>query len=76
MAVTIDVRELPARLQEALDIASAGDEVILAEGTTPRARRLPLQSAAGRVAGLHAGAIEAAADFGAPLPDEFWAGRL
>lgn len=28
-----------------------------------------------RSAGLHAGAWEAAADFDAPLPDEFWLGR-
>jgi hypothetical protein len=28
-----------------------------------------------RTPGLHAGAIQAAEDFDAPLPDEFWAGR-
>ena len=28
-----------------------------------------------RSAGLHAGAWEVAADFDAPLPDEFWLGR-
>jgi hypothetical protein len=28
-----------------------------------------------RVAGLHPGAIVMAADFDAPLPDEFWLGR-
>ena len=28
-----------------------------------------------RTLGLHAGAITAAADFDAPLPDDFWAGR-
>ena len=28
-----------------------------------------------RVAGLHTGAIQAASDFDAPLPDDFWTGR-
>ncbi len=32
-------------------------------------------TAAVRSAGLHAGAWEVAADFDAPLPDEFWLGR-
>ena len=30
---------------------------------------------AARSAGLHAGVWEVAADFDAPLPDEFWLGR-
>jgi hypothetical protein len=33
------------------------------------------ETAAARSAGLHAGAWEVAADFDAPLPDEFWLGR-
>ena len=32
-------------------------------------------SATARSPGLHAGAWEVAADFDAPLPDEFWLGR-
>ena len=75
MATAIDVRELPARLDEALAVASAGGEVILLEGSTPRARLVPLGPAPPRVAGLHPGAIQAAADFDAPLPDDFWAGQ-
>ena len=34
-----------------------------------------LGMAPARLAGLHAGAWEVAADFDAPLPDEFWLGR-
>lgn len=37
-----------------------------------RARLIPLETARPRVAGLHAGTIEMAADFDAPLPEEFW----
>lgn len=78
MSTTVDVHDLPARLHEVLAKALSGDEVIVTEGSAPRARLLPLAMALApqpRVAGLHAGAIEASADFDAPLPDEFWAGR-
>jgi antitoxin (DNA-binding transcriptional repressor) of toxin-antitoxin stability system len=75
MTKAIDIRELPARLDEALAVAAVGGEVILLDGSTPRARLVPAGPASPRVAGLHAGAIQAAADFDAPLPDDFWAGQ-
>jgi antitoxin (DNA-binding transcriptional repressor) of toxin-antitoxin stability system len=75
MATTIDVRDLPARLAEALAVASAGGEVILLEGSKPRARLVPFGSSILRAAGLHPGAIQPASDFDAPLPDDFWAGQ-
>ena len=75
MITTIDIRELPARLEEALAVAASGGEVILTDGATPRARIVPCGGASPRVAGLHAGAIQAAPDFDAPLPDDFWIGQ-
>jgi antitoxin (DNA-binding transcriptional repressor) of toxin-antitoxin stability system len=75
MATTIDIRELPARLEEALALATSGGEVILTDGATPRARIVPLGGASPRVPGLHAGAIQTAPDFDAPLPDAFWGGH-
>jgi antitoxin (DNA-binding transcriptional repressor) of toxin-antitoxin stability system len=66
MSTTIDIRDLPARLDEALALASAGREVILTDGPTPRARLIPLTTGE-RVAGLHTGAMQPAADFDAPL---------
>jgi antitoxin (DNA-binding transcriptional repressor) of toxin-antitoxin stability system len=75
MATAIDIRDLPARLEEALALASAGDEVIFLEGSTPRARLVPFGSAPARAAGLHPGATQTAPDFDAPLPDDFWAGQ-
>jgi antitoxin (DNA-binding transcriptional repressor) of toxin-antitoxin stability system len=75
MTMAIDIRELPARLSEALAVASAGGEVILVDGSTPRARLVPLDPAGPRVAGLHPGALQPAPDFDAPLPEEFWAGQ-
>ena len=71
----IEVRELPVRLSEMLSLAAAGTEVIVTDGSVPRARLVPL-SAPGqaRVPGLHPGAMQAADDFDAPLPEEFWTG--
>lgn len=76
MTTTIDIRELPARLQEALDLAAAGGEVSLTDGNIVRARLVPAESKPHRIAGLHAGAIEASPDFDSPLPDDFWTGQL
>jgi antitoxin (DNA-binding transcriptional repressor) of toxin-antitoxin stability system len=75
MSATIDLRELPARLEEALALVSSGREVILTDGVTPRARLVPCGETGPRVPGLHAGAFQAAPDFDAPLPDDFWGGR-
>jgi antitoxin (DNA-binding transcriptional repressor) of toxin-antitoxin stability system len=75
MATAIDIRELSARLDEVLALASAGGEVILLDGSTPRARLVPLGPAPPRAAGLHPGALQPAPDFDAPLPDDFWAGQ-
>ena len=74
MATTIDIRELPARIDEALAVASAGGEVVLLEGSTPRARLVPLGVAPSRTAGLHPGALQPSPDFDASLPDGFWTG--
>lgn len=76
MSTMIDIRELPNRWQEALTLATSGQEVFLTDGAIPRARLVPCAAPlTTRVAGLHAGAIQPASDFDAPLPDDFWAGR-
>jgi antitoxin (DNA-binding transcriptional repressor) of toxin-antitoxin stability system len=75
MATVIDIRDLPVRLDEALALAAAGHEVVLLDGPTPCARLVPYGLAPSRVAGLHAGAMQPAPDFDAPLSDDFWAGQ-
>lgn len=75
MLTPIDVRDLAARLDEALAIVSSGGEVLLTDGVTPRARLVPCGGPGPRVPGLHAGAFQTAPDFDAPLPEDFWAGQ-
>jgi antitoxin (DNA-binding transcriptional repressor) of toxin-antitoxin stability system len=75
MVTSIDIRVLPARLQEALALVSAGQEVILLDGSTPCARLVPLGLSTPRTPGLHPGALQPAPDFDTPLPEDFWAGQ-
>ena len=75
MSVTIDIRELPTKLDEALRHAAAGDEVLLVDGLTPRAKLVSIQKQVPRVPGLHAGGMSMSPDFNEPLPDEFWEGK-
>ncbi len=81
MPQTIDVNG--AQLAHLLELAKAGDEIILAEGQTPVARLTAIAPANGdqtpapkpRIAGLHRGMIQMSDDFDEPLPDEFWLGE-
>jgi antitoxin (DNA-binding transcriptional repressor) of toxin-antitoxin stability system len=76
MSTIIDIRELPARWEEALALVASGGEVLLQDGTIPRARLVPCQAALGPlVPGLHPGAMQPTEDFDAPLPDDFWSGN-
>lgn len=75
MLTKIDIHDLPARFGEALAAATAVGEVVLTEGGEPKARLVPCAPPRPRVPGLHAGMMDVAADFDAPLPDEFWTGR-
>jgi antitoxin (DNA-binding transcriptional repressor) of toxin-antitoxin stability system len=70
---TVDVHEAQGQLLELLALAQQGNEVIIAAGTTPVARLVPVtQAGKPRVAGLHQGAMHMHDDFNEPLPDEFW----
>ncbi len=71
---TVEVQELSSRFAEFLSLAEAGAEVIVTVNDVPLARLIPLRQGPARVPGLHAGAMRTAADFDAPLPDDFWAG--
>lgn len=75
MTTAIDIRELPARFDEAVALASEGGEVVLLEGLIPRARLVPLEAASPRMPGLHPGALQPTADFDAPLSEDLWTGQ-
>lgn len=71
--LVIEVRELLERFDEVVS-APAEQEIIVTDGSVPRAKLIPLARAEPRVPGLHPGAIQTADDFDAPLPDSFWTG--
>lgn len=73
--MTIDIRDLPGRFEEALKTAASGQEVILTDGSVPQARIVPCHAMKPRVEGLNPGAIETGPDFDAPLPDDLWIGQ-
>ncbi len=77
MVVKVDIRELPTRLDELLEMASKGHEVLLLDGTEPRAKLTPVQSPPReqRIPGLHKGVFQVSPDFDDPLPDAFWLGE-
>lgn len=61
-----------------LDFVASGNEVIIVENDTVRARLVSAPTApppkAPRVPGRHAGEVWIADDFDEPLPDSFWLG--
>ena len=74
-AKAIDVSQAPRQLQDLLEQVASGIEIILMDGSTPRARLTRIEPRVRRrVPGLHAGSMVASPDFDAPLPDELWAG--
>ena len=77
MTTTIDVNQVQPQLAELLKLAKSGEEVIIADGSTPVARLIslaPTAPSSTRIAGLHLGMIEIGEDFDQPLTDEFWLG--
>lgn len=83
VSVTVDVTDLPARLDELVALAAAGTPVVIRAGGQDRATLGPPPAApappagGGRewVMGKYAGRIWIADDFDAPLPDSFWLGE-
>jgi len=73
-AMTIEIRELSQRIDEALAQSQAGVEVLLVDGGVPKAKLVPIDEAKprARILGLHPGAFEMSEDFDEYLGDEFW----
>jgi hypothetical protein len=66
-------------VQQLLTLFEALSDTEKQEAVSELLRRVSKTSSCGqpvmRVAGLHLGAIQPAADFDAPLPDDFWTGQ-
>jgi antitoxin (DNA-binding transcriptional repressor) of toxin-antitoxin stability system len=71
---TIELEDLLVRLDETVSLAAAGAEVIVTQGSVPRARLTALPPGQRQTPGIHEGAITTTEDFNAPLPDDFWLG--
>ncbi len=74
---TVTIEDAQARLEELLNLAQAGTEIIIAHGGQPVARLVAIAEPKPkrRIAGLDRGKIWMSDDFDAPLPDEFWTGE-
>lgn len=73
-ATTFDVKQLPPDLAKAIASATPETELILVDNHGPVAKIVVCPPSQARIAGLHAGTIQVADDFDAPLSDEFWTG--
>jgi len=76
MTRTVNVAEAQNQLPALLELARAGNEIVIAEDDKPIARLVPIAGLTKkRIAGLNRGMIWTSEDFDAPLPDDFWLGR-
>ena len=81
---TVNICETHEKLADLIELAQEGTEVILAYGTKPLARLVPVETPQleaepikkKRILGLHEGQTWMSDDFNDPLPDEFWGGRV
>lgn len=72
---TINILEDQPQLSELVDLALAGEDVIIAEGARPLVRLVPVgPPRSKRVAGLSRDAFQVSDDFDEPLPEQFWTG--
>ena len=77
MTTTIDIMLAEQDLGALLDLAKAGNEVVITQGDVPIARLVGVPSQPPqqpRRAGMHPGAITVSEDFDEALPNEFWTG--
>ncbi len=68
---TVIVREAKTYLSRLLELAAAGEEIIIAKASEPTARLMPLEALKTlRNLGVFGGTLGVPEDFDAPLPDE------
>ena len=75
MATTVNIYEAKTKLSKLVDLASQGEEIIIARNGKPAARLTALKEEKLPVRfGLLQGEVWIADDFDAPLPDDILAG--
>ena len=74
MATTVNIHEAKTHLSRLLDLAMAGEEVVITKAGRPLVRLVPTeQSPRRRTLGTAKGDFVVPTDFDAPLPDEILA---
>jgi prevent-host-death family protein len=73
MVRVLNLYEAKSQLSALVEEAAAGKEIIIAKSGVPRARLVPVKTAARRRPGGSRGRIRIAADFDAPLPEDILA---
>ena len=69
---SVDIHDLPARLDEILALAQAGQEIVLVANGAPLAKLLPMSAPVTRQFDLHPGAFVVGPEFDDPLPADVW----
>jgi prevent-host-death family protein len=69
---TVTVHEAKTHLSRLLQRVEAGEEIVIARGSVPVARLVPIRSDARPRLGTWAGCLSTSPDFDAPLPDADW----
>lgn len=73
MLKTVNVQEAQEQLPDLLELAQAGNEVVIVDKDRLLAQLVPLTvTLRPRVFDLHPGAMNPSDDFDTPLPDGFW----
>ena len=76
MTKTVTIEEANGHLDELIDLAAQGEEVVIVRGSQLKARLVAMPGGAGaRVFGSYQGKIAVGADFDAPLLDDVWLGN-
>lgn len=77
MTTTIDINQ--AQISQLVELAKAGQEIILAQDDKPllRVTAIEVETSAPkrRIGNLHKGLVDISDDFDAPLPNSFWLGE-
>lgn len=69
----VTVHEAKTHLSRLLRRAAAGEEIVIARGTTPVARLVPIEAPRPRQFGIDRGLFVVPDDFDEPLPDDLLA---